>query len=86
MYSSDSPSSRSRRSSASDFATPITVVALLTSAFALPFGSLFLTSEIKVTPFQLGFFLIVSPVAQVVADVLGQVLDPVGQHPLPEPQ
>ncbi|GGN09575.1 MFS transporter [Lentzea pudingi] len=54
----------------------ISVVSGLSMAFALPFGSLFLTSEIKVTPFQLGFFLIVSPVAQVVAStIMGRLSD-----------
>ncbi|MDX8053867.1 sugar efflux transporter [Lentzea sp. BCCO 10_0798] len=54
----------------------ISVVCGVSMAFALPFGSLFLTSEIKVTPFQLGFFLIVSPVAQVVAStIMGRLSD-----------
>ncbi|MCX2949219.1 sugar efflux transporter [Lentzea sp. NEAU-D7] len=54
----------------------ISVVCGVSMAFALPFGSLFLTSEVKVTPFQLGFFLIVSPVAQVVAStVMGRLSD-----------
>ncbi|MCR3752557.1 MFS transporter, SET family, sugar efflux transporter [Lentzea californiensis] len=54
----------------------ISVVSGVSMAFALPFGSLFLTSEIKVTPFQLGFFLIVSPVAQVVAStIMGRLSD-----------
>ncbi|KOV85508.1 hypothetical protein ADL03_13025 [Nocardia sp. NRRL S-836] len=45
-------------------------------AFALPFGSLFLTSEVKVTPFQLGFFLLASPIASVVAStVMGKLSD-----------
>ncbi|MFS8099700.1 sugar efflux transporter [Lentzea alba] len=45
-------------------------------AFALPFFSLFLTSEVKVTPLQLGFFLIVSPLAQVVAStIMGRLSD-----------
>lgn len=45
-------------------------------AFALPFGSLFLTTEVKVTPFQLGFFLIASPLASVVAStIMGRLSD-----------
>ena len=45
-------------------------------AFALPFGSLFLTTEVKVTPFQLGFFLIASPLASVVAStIMGKLSD-----------
>ncbi|ANZ43546.1 hypothetical protein BBK82_44475 [Lentzea guizhouensis] len=45
-------------------------------AFALPFGSLFLTSEVGVTPFQLGFFLLASPIASVVAStVMGKLSD-----------
>ncbi|MFD5830419.1 sugar efflux transporter [Lentzea sp. NPDC060358] len=54
----------------------ISVVSGMTMAFALPFNSLFLTSEVGVTPFQLGFFLIVSPVASVVAStVMGALSD-----------
>ncbi|SER55521.1 MFS transporter [Lentzea albida] len=54
----------------------ISVVSGVSMAFALPFGSLFLTQEIKVSPFQLGFFLIVSPLAQVVAStVMGRLSD-----------
>ncbi|HEX7305872.1 MFS transporter [Lentzea sp.] len=54
----------------------ISVVSGMSMAFALPFNSLFLTSEIGVTPFQLGFFLIVSPVASVVAStVMGKLSD-----------
>ncbi|MGI5507096.1 sugar efflux transporter [Lentzea sp. CA-135723] len=54
----------------------ISVVSGVSMAFALPFGSLFLTSEIKVSPFQLGFFLIVSPIAQVVAStIMGKLSD-----------
>lgn len=45
-------------------------------ALAVPFGSLFLTSEVGVTPFQLGFFLIMSPLASVVAStVMGRLSD-----------
>ncbi|SMC90310.1 MFS transporter, SET family, sugar efflux transporter [Lentzea albidocapillata] len=54
----------------------ISVVSGVSMAFALPFGSLFLTSEIKVTPFQLGFFLIASPLASVVAStIMGKLSD-----------
>ncbi|MFD9698643.1 sugar efflux transporter [Lentzea sp. NPDC059081] len=54
----------------------ISVVSGMSMAFALPFNSLFLTSEIGVTPFQLGFFLIVSPLASVVAStVMGKLSD-----------
>lgn len=45
-------------------------------AFALPFGSLFLTSEVKVTPVQLSAFLIASPLASVVAStIMGKLSD-----------
>jgi SET family sugar efflux transporter-like MFS transporter len=45
-------------------------------AFALPFGSLFLTSEIKVSPVQLSVFLIASPLASVVAStIMGKLSD-----------
>ncbi|WP_394617977.1 MFS transporter [Lentzea sp. JNUCC 0626] len=54
----------------------ISVVSGISMALALPFASLFLTSEIKVTPFQLGFFLIVIPLAQVVAStIMGKLSD-----------
>lgn len=54
----------------------ISVVSGVSMAFALPFNSLFLTSEIKVTPFQLGFFLIASPLASVVAStIMGKLSD-----------
>ncbi|HUQ60785.1 sugar efflux transporter [Lentzea sp.] len=54
----------------------ISVVSGMSMAFALPFNSLFLTSEIGVTPFQLGFFLIASPLASVVAStVMGKLSD-----------
>ncbi|MGW6929510.1 sugar efflux transporter [Lentzea sp. NPDC054927] len=54
----------------------ISVVSGVSMAFALPFNSLFLTSEIKVTPFQLGFFLIVSPLAMVAAStIMGKLSD-----------
>jgi SET family sugar efflux transporter-like MFS transporter len=54
----------------------ISVVSGVSMAFALPFGSLFLTSEIKVSPLQLGFFLIVSPLASVVAStIMGRLSD-----------
>lgn len=54
----------------------ISVVVGVVSAFALPFHSLFLTSEVGVTPFQLGFFLIVSPAASVVAStIVGRISD-----------
>ncbi|WP_434445704.1 sugar efflux transporter [Lentzea sp. E54] len=54
----------------------ISVVSGVSMALALPFGSLFLTSEVGVTPFQLGFFLIVSPLASVVAStVMGRLSD-----------
>ncbi|MDX8028867.1 sugar efflux transporter [Lentzea sp. BCCO 10_0856] len=54
----------------------ISVVTGVSMAFALPFNSLFLTSEIKVTPFQLGFFLIVSPLAMVAAStIMGRLSD-----------
>uniref|UniRef100_UPI0039BFB9A4 MFS transporter n=1 Tax=Lentzea alba TaxID=2714351 RepID=UPI0039BFB9A4 len=54
----------------------ISVVSGVSMAFALPFFSLFLTSEVKVTPLQLGFFLIVSPLAQVVAStIMGRLSD-----------
>ncbi|WP_439659659.1 sugar efflux transporter [Lentzea sp. HUAS TT2] len=54
----------------------ISVVSGVSMAFALPFGSLFLTSEIKVSPFQLGFFLIVSPLASVLAStIMGRLSD-----------
>jgi SET family sugar efflux transporter-like MFS transporter len=54
----------------------ISVVTGVSMAFALPFGSLFLTSEVKVTPFQLGFFLLASPIASVVAStVMGKLSD-----------
>ncbi|SER18379.1 MFS transporter, SET family, sugar efflux transporter [Lentzea xinjiangensis] len=54
----------------------ISVVSGVSMAFALPFNSLFLTSEVKVTPFQLGFFLIVSPLASVVAStIMGRLSD-----------
>lgn len=54
----------------------ISVVSGLSMAFALPFGSLFLTTEVKVTPFQLGFFLIASPLASVVAStIMGKLSD-----------
>jgi SET family sugar efflux transporter-like MFS transporter len=45
-------------------------------AFAMPFGSLFLTSEIKVSPVQLSVFLIASPLASVVAStIMGKLSD-----------
>ncbi|HEX8869653.1 MAG TPA: MFS transporter [Lentzea sp.] len=45
-------------------------------AFAMPFGSLFLTSEVKVTPIQLSTFLIASPLASVVAStIMGKLSD-----------
>jgi SET family sugar efflux transporter-like MFS transporter len=45
-------------------------------AFALPFGSLFLTTEVKVTPVQLSAFLIASPLASVVAStIMGKLSD-----------
>ncbi|SDF81609.1 MFS transporter, SET family, sugar efflux transporter [Lentzea fradiae] len=54
----------------------VSVVVGVVGAFALPFHSLFLTSEVGVTPFQLGFFLIVSPAASVVAStVMGRFSD-----------
>ncbi|WP_143466713.1 sugar efflux transporter [Lentzea kentuckyensis] len=54
----------------------ISVVCGVSMAFALPFGSLFLTTEVKVTPFQLGFFLIASPLASVVAStIMGKLSD-----------
>ncbi|MBM7864430.1 SET family sugar efflux transporter-like MFS transporter [Lentzea nigeriaca] len=45
-------------------------------AFAMPFHSLFLTSEVKVTPVQLSAFLIASPLASVVAStIMGKLSD-----------
>lgn len=46
------------------------------TAFAFPFLSLFLTSEIRVSPVALGAFMLVSPIASVVvSSVLGKVSD-----------
>ncbi|MFI6095615.1 MFS transporter [Lentzea sp. NPDC051213] len=54
----------------------ISVVSGVSMAFAMPFGSLFLTSEVKVTPLQLGVFLIASPAASVVAStIMGKLSD-----------
>lgn len=48
----------------------------MSMAFAMPFGSLFLTSEVKVTPIQLSVFLIASPLASVVAStIMGRLSD-----------
>ncbi|MEU0879481.1 sugar efflux transporter [Lentzea sp. NPDC005914] len=54
----------------------ISVVSGVSMAFAMPFGSLFLTSEIKVSPVQLSVFLIASPLASVVAStIMGKLSD-----------
>lgn len=54
----------------------ISVVTGVSMAFAMPFGSLFLTAEVKVTPFQLGMFLLASPIASVVAStIMGKLSD-----------
>ncbi|MEV6243374.1 sugar efflux transporter [Lentzea sp. NPDC051838] len=54
----------------------ISVVCGVSMAFAMPFGSLFLTSEIKVSPLQLSVFLIASPLASVVAStIMGKLSD-----------
>jgi SET family sugar efflux transporter-like MFS transporter len=54
----------------------ISVVSGVSMAFAMPFHSLFLTSEVKVTPVQLSAFLIASPVASVVAStIMGKLSD-----------
>ena len=54
----------------------ISVVSGVSMAFAMPFHSLFLTSEIRVTPVQLSAFLIASPVASVVAStIMGKLSD-----------
>ncbi|MET8763228.1 sugar efflux transporter [Lentzea sp. NPDC004782] len=54
----------------------ISVVCGVSMAFALPFNSLFLTTEVKVTPLQLSVFLIASPLASVVAStILGKLSD-----------
>ncbi|MCP2197912.1 MFS transporter, SET family, sugar efflux transporter [Lentzea flava] len=45
-------------------------------AFAMPFHSLFLTAEVKVTPVQLSAFLIASPLASVVVStIMGKLSD-----------
>jgi SET family sugar efflux transporter-like MFS transporter len=45
-------------------------------AFAMPFNSLFLTTEVKVTPVQLSVFLLASPLASVVAStIMGKLSD-----------
>ncbi|WP_460675412.1 MFS transporter [Lentzea nigeriaca] len=54
----------------------ISVVSGVSMAFAMPFHSLFLTSEVKVTPVQLSAFLIASPLASVVAStIMGKLSD-----------
>ncbi|MFC3894900.1 MFS transporter [Lentzea rhizosphaerae] len=54
----------------------ISVVSGVSMAFAMPFNSLFLTSEIKVTPVQLSVFLLASPLASVVAStIMGKLSD-----------
>jgi SET family sugar efflux transporter-like MFS transporter len=54
----------------------ISIVSGVSMAFAMPFNSLFLTSEIKVTPIQLSVFLIASPLASVVAStIMGKLSD-----------
>lgn len=54
----------------------ISVVSGVSMAFAMPFGSLFLTAEVKVTPLQLGVFLVASPLASVVAStIMGKLSD-----------
>lgn len=54
----------------------ISVVTGVSMAFAMPFGSLFLTTEVKVTPVQLGVFLVASPLASVVAStIMGKLSD-----------
>ncbi len=54
----------------------ISVVSGVSMAFAMPFGSLFLTSEIKVSPVQLSVFLVASPLASVIAStIMGKLSD-----------
>ncbi|WP_146231509.1 MULTISPECIES: MFS transporter [Lentzea] len=54
----------------------ISVVSGVSMAFAMPFHSLFLTSEVRVTPVQLSAFLIASPLASVVAStIMGKLSD-----------
>ncbi|WP_232836890.1 sugar efflux transporter [Lentzea terrae] len=54
----------------------ISVVSGVSMAFAMPFGSLFLTTEVKVSPIQLSVFLIASPLASVVAStIMGKLSD-----------
>lgn len=54
----------------------ISVVSGVSMAFAMPFHSLFLTSEVRVTPVQLSVFLIASPLASVVAStIMGRLSD-----------
>ncbi|WP_312877657.1 MFS transporter [Lentzea indica] len=54
----------------------ISVVSGVSMAFAMPFNSLFLTSEVKVTPVQLSAFLIASPLASVLAStIMGKLSD-----------
>ncbi|MCP2245412.1 MFS transporter [Lentzea aerocolonigenes] len=54
----------------------ISVVSGVSMAFAMPFNSLFLTTEVKVTPVQLSVFLLASPLASVVAStIMGKLSD-----------
>ncbi|WP_285752249.1 sugar efflux transporter [Lentzea sp. NBRC 105346] len=54
----------------------ISVVIGVSTAFALPFGSLFLTREVGVSPLALGTFMFLSPVASVVAStIIGKLSD-----------
>jgi SET family sugar efflux transporter-like MFS transporter len=54
----------------------ISVVSGVSMAFALPFSSMFLTTEVEVTSRQLGFFLVASPLASVAAStIMGRLSD-----------
>lgn len=54
----------------------VSVAVGVSTAFAMPFGSLFLTTEVGVSPLALGTFMLITPVASVVAStVVGRLSD-----------